>query len=246
MKALDQLNIDNLTSLWRTMGVENHSEFATDGLNISHTWPNRFWFEWSATSAQIAKLNYCLHRLPVRAVIPVWTGAGVQAAELEKLLLAAGYEILFSQLAMYLDLRSVQVAPVPELDIVTPDTPAVVEIWSATASAAFGYEIDSAAIHALLGVPEVKLLLLNRTGQAAATALVYKTGDVFGVHLVGVTNSYRGQGIARAMMHYVIQYCISMGGQYLTLQASAAGEPLYRELGFVEQFVIKNYQRKNN
>lgn len=246
MQALDQLNIANLTSLWRKMGVENHSEFAIDGLNISRTWPNRFWFEWNATVAQIVELNHVLHRLPARAVIPVWTGAGEPAAELENGLLAEGYKILFSQLVMYLDLQSALVAPVPELDIVMVDTITNVEIWSTTASAAFGYKIDSSAIHALLGVPEVKLLLLNSAGQAAATVLVYQTGDILGVHLVGVKDSYRGQGIARALMHYVIQYSIGLGGKYLTLQASAAGEPIYRELGFVEQFVIKNYQRKND
>lgn len=92
--------------------------------------------------------------------------------------------------------------------------------------------------------PDVKILLLKKQGQAAVTALVYRTGSVVGVHLVGVKVEYRGQGIARELMHYVIQLSLDLGAHYITLQASAAGEPLYRQLGFVEQFLINNYQRK--
>lgn len=75
---------------------------------------------------------------------------------------------------------------------------------------------------------------------------MYKTGDVIGVHLIGVPAEYRGKGIARAIMNYVIQLSIEIGSQYLTLQASSAGEPLYRSLGFKEQFLIKNYRRNFN
>jgi ribosomal protein S18 acetylase RimI-like enzyme len=69
-----------------------------------------------------------------------------------------------------------------------------------------------------------------------------------GVHLVGVIADFRGRGIARALMQYIINLSIALDGKYLMLQASAAGESLYRELGFMKQFTIKNYQRalKNN
>ncbi|HTF97185.1 MAG TPA: GNAT family N-acetyltransferase [Cellvibrio sp.] len=65
-----------------------------------------------------------------------------------------------------------------------------------------------------------------------------------GLTLIGVRENFRGQGIAKNIMQQVIQVSIAMGGKYLTLQASAAGEPLYRNLGFTPQFLIRNY-RKN-
>ncbi len=243
MNDVNQLNIDNLTSLWRKMGVENNSEFAVEQLTISRTWPNRYWFDWNTDIKHINAIAPVLDQLPLTAVVPVWEGAGASAKQLEIFLKDECFQILFSQLAMYLDLQSLSVPELPALDIVSVQSAADVETWTATASAAFGYWIDSAAIQALVDLPEVKLLLLKQDGQAAATALVYQTGDIIGVHLVGVPDEFRGRGLARTLMQYVIRLGKSMGGKFLTLQASAAGEPLYRQLGFVPQFVIKNYQR---
>lgn len=243
MNDINQLNIDNLTSLWRKMGVGNDSEFVVEGLTISRTWPNRYWFDWSADIKHINAIAPVLDQLPLTAVVPVWEGAGAPAKQLDIFLKDECFQVLFSQLAMYLDLQSLSVPELPALDIVMVQSAADIETWTATASAAFGYWIDSAAIQAIVGLPEVKLLLLKHAEKAAATALVYQTGDIIGVHLVGVPDEFRGQGLARAIMKYVIGLSITMGGKFLTLQASAVGEPLYRELGFIPQFVIKNYKR---
>lgn len=240
---VNQLNIDNLTSLWKKMGVQVEPEFALDGLTISHTWPNRFWFGWNATSQQVEKIIPQLPSLPTRAVVPVWTGAGDAAVQLEQSLLANRFQISFQQLAMYLDLTSVPKEAVPPLDISKVQSAADLHAWTTTASSAFGYWIDIAAIEKIATDTDVILLLVKQDGEPVATALVYKTGAVIGVHMVGVPEAYRGRGLARSLMKYVINLCIDLGGTLLTLQASAAGEPLYRELGFVQQFAIKSYHR---
>lgn len=240
---LNQSNIDNLTSLWRKMGVENNSAFALDGLTISQTWPNRHWFDWNATANQIAALHNLLPHLPARAVIPVWMGRGEQAAQLERNLLDENFRISFQQLAMYLDLQTAQREEIPTLDITKVQTLQDLEAWTATASAAFGYWIDIAAIEKVAIDVDLTLLLAKQDGEPVATALVYKTGAVIGVHLVGVPEAYRGRGIAKALMRYVINLSIDLDGKFLMLQASAVGEPLYRQLGFVPQFEIKNYKR---
>lgn len=243
MNDLNQLNIDNLTSLWRKMGVENNLAFSLDGLTISHTWPNRYWFDWNATANQTATLHNLLPHLPERAVIPVWMGTGEQAAQLELNLLDEDFRISFQQLAMYLDLQTAQREEIPPLDITKVQASQDLEIWTATASAAFGYWIDIIAIEKIVTDIDVTLLLVKQDGKPVATALVYRTGDIIGAHLVGVPEAYRGQGIAKALMRYVINLALDSGGKFLTLQASLAGEPLYRQLGFIPQFVIKNYHR---
>jgi GNAT superfamily N-acetyltransferase len=240
---LDQFNIDNLTSLWRKMGVENNPTAALDGLSVSQTWPNRFWFDWNASQNQIAAIDKLLPQLPARALVPVWMGAGEKSAQLERNLLDNGFSISFQQLAMYLDLQTAQREQVPALDITKVQTPQDLEAWTATASAAFGYWIDITAIENLVTDTDVTLLLVKQDGAPVATALVYKTGAIIGVHLVGVPQAYRGRGLARVLMQYVINLSIDLDGDFLMLQASAAGEPLYRQLGFVPQFVIKNYHR---
>lgn len=243
MNDLNQLNIDNLTSLWRKMGVENNSVFALDGLTISHTWPNRYWFDWCATTNQIVAIHNLLPHLPERAMVPVWTGAGEQADWLEQNLLDEGFRISFQQLAMYLDLQVVQHEEIPSLDITQVHSQQDLETWTATASAAFGYWIDIAAIEKIATDIDVTLLLVKQDEESVATALVYRTGEIIGAHMVGVPEAYRGQGIARTLMRYVINLSIDLGGKFLTLQASLAGEPLYRQLGFIPQLTIKNYKR---
>jgi GNAT superfamily N-acetyltransferase len=239
---LKQLNIDNLTSLWRKMGVNKNSPWAKNGLRVSTTWPHRYWFDWSANTQLINSIVPELHQLPASAIVPVWTGAEA-AAQLEIFLTDECFQVLFSQQAMYLDLQSQSIPELPELDVLSVQAPADLQIWVATASAAFGYTIDIAAINAIVALPEVKLLLQKDSGQAVATALVYQTGDIIGVHLVGVPEAYRGRGFARTMMQQVIKLSMAMGGKYLTLQASVTGEPLYVQLGFVPQFSIRNYKR---
>lgn len=243
-EELNQLNIDNLTSLWRKMGVNNNSGLDVDGLTVSALWPHRYWFDWSANTQQVNAIVPVLHQLPMTAVVPVWAGGGEPARYLETYLKDECFQVLFSQTAMYLHLES-QINPeVSDATIQKVQSSSDLETWVATASAAFGYRIDLAAIAPLIDLSPARLLWLESAGKAVATALVYQTGEVIGVHLVGVPSEHRGQGFARMMMQYVISLSVRMGGKYLTLQASPAGEPLYRELGFVEQFAIKNYQRK--
>ncbi len=244
-EELKQLNVDNLTSLWRRMGINKNSEWNKKGLTVSEKWPNRYWFDWDANIQQMNSIVPVLHQLPAQAVVPVWMGAGQVANQLEMFLKDECFQVLFSQQAMYLDLQQQALPNLPELNVIEAQSPTEIETWVATASAAFGYTIDVAAIAALVDVPEVKLLLLKEAEQAVATALVYQTGDVIGVHLVGVPDEYRGRGFARMIMQQVIKISIEMGGKYLTLQASAAGEPLYLQLGFERQFEIRNYKRSS-
>lgn len=244
-EELKQLNVDNLTSLWRRMGINKNSEWNKKGLTVSEKWPNRYWFDWDANIQQINSIVPVLHQLPAQAVVPVWMGAGQAANQLEVFLKDECFQVLFSQQAMYLDLQQQALPNLPELNVIEAQSPTDIETWVATASAAFGYTIDVAAIAALVDVPEVKLLLLKEAEQAVATALVYQTGDVIGVHLVGVPDEYRGRGFARMIMQQVIKNSIEMCGKYLTLQASAAGEPLYLQLGFEQQFEIRNYKRSS-
>ncbi len=242
-EELKRLNIENLTSLWRMMGINKNSEWNKNSLIVSASWPNRYWFDWDANIQQINSVVPELHQLPAAAVVPVWLGAGQVANQLEIFLKDECFQVLFSQQAMYLDLEAYSVPELPEPDIQAVQTSTDLETWITIASAAFGSAIDLAAINAIVDLYEVKLLLLKDAGQAVGTALVYQTGDIIGVHLVGVSEPYRGRGFARIIMQQVIKLSIAMGGKYLTLQASAAGEPLYLQLGFVPQFEIRNYKR---
>ena len=85
---------------------------------------------------------------------------------------------------------------------------------------------------ALLGMPGFTLRLARRDGEAAAAAAVFDDGRAAaGVYYVATLPRHRGQGLARALMDAVLA---AHGDRTATLTATAAGEPLYRGLGFEE------------
>jgi GNAT superfamily N-acetyltransferase len=90
---------------------------------------------------------------------------------------------------------------------------------------------------------DVQILLVYHEGQPAATAMLHKTVEIIGVHLIGVPKRFGGKGIAYLLMQHVIESCHAWGGKYITLQSSAAAESIYRRLGFNEQFIIRSYRR---
>jgi GNAT superfamily N-acetyltransferase len=163
---------------------------------------------------------------------------------LEPALLENGFSVLFEQFAMYLDLNNLVSKDAPVSDSKYVTSAQDIETWVVIASAAFGYPIDASVFHNIITNPDIRLLLTYCAGKPAGTALLYKTGEVIGVHLVGVPQDYRGRGIAKALMQQVIVDSLLWAGKYITLQASAAGEPLYRQLGFKHQFTLRNYQSR--
>ena len=84
---------------------------------------------------------------------------------------------------------------------------------------------------ALLGLPGFTLRLARRDGEAAAAAAVFDDGRAAGVYYVATLPHHRGQGLARALMDAVLA---AHRDRTATLTATAAGEPLYRALGFEE------------
>ncbi|WP_375057846.1 GNAT family N-acetyltransferase [Zobellella sp. DQSA1] len=232
---LDKANIDNLTALWRAMGTEPEIG-GIAGLRASRGWPHRFWFDWGH---QPVFEGHELARLPSRALVPVWA----EGSALERALVGQGFGVALEQRAMHLSMDGEGSRPEDGLQLSRVLTPAQVGQWAALCGRAFGYEVAAATVRRLLGVSEAGLLLASREGSAVATALLYRTGEVVGIHQVGVVPECRGQGIAHALMLQLMALAREQGGRYLTLQASAAGEGLYRRLGFEPRFPIRSYRR---
>ena len=84
---------------------------------------------------------------------------------------------------------------------------------------------------ALLGLPGLTLRLGRRDGEPAAAAAVFDDGRAEGVYYVATLPRHRGHGLARALMDAVLA---AHPHRTATLTATAAGEPLYRALGFQE------------
>ncbi len=239
--ALDAANIDNLTRLWRAMG--SRDALPPAGLQASTRWPHRYWFDWHADTDRLQGLEQALRQIPPQGIVPVWQAGRDRARRLEQQLIDGGFNLAFEQTAMVLDLADHGDVHAAALTVATVQRRATIETWTHIASEAFGYAIDTEVIQRIAGVAGIELLLGYCDTLPAATALLYHTGEITGVHQVGVARAFQGRGVASALMQHIIERSIARQGRYLTLQASAEGEPLYRKLQFRPQFRIRNYQR---
>lgn len=239
-QALQQANIDNLIRLWRNYGCRS----VAPGVRVSRSWPNRCWFERVADERPFPGLDEFLAALPPQSIIPVWEGAFGDMQGVDQSLAECGFVTAFEQTAMYLPLRGKADATQSPVVIEKIQAPRDIQTWTSVCGLAFGYEIDAAVIFNIADDPNVRLYLAYNDGQAAATAMLYKTADIVGIHQVGVAPGLQGKGLALALMQYVILEAAAWQGRYVTLQASEAGEKLYQRLGFSRQFIIRNYQRK--
>lgn len=236
--TLDKANVDNLTDLWRAMGIR--TDLVTPGLHGSISWPDRYWFDWGAEPDTVP--DDVLTQLPLRAMVPVWAGDD-RNSPLQRTLERNGFTVSLVQRAMYLSLDGWSEDSDGSLAITRVASLSQVESWTDICSRAFGYRIDPAVIHRIAQNPNARLLLVRADGELVATALLYKTGPVIGVHQLGVLPEQRGKGIAGALMRDILAACREWRGRLITLQASTAGEGLYRKLGFEPQFNIATYRR---
>ncbi|MCG8381197.1 MAG: GNAT family N-acetyltransferase [Gammaproteobacteria bacterium] len=254
---IDEANLANLTGLWKKYGSRRING-DTLPLQYANThWPHRCWFDMNMDDLSYMIPEYLndtawLDKVPESMVIPVWPIIDNKehgyTERLERLLIEKKWSLAFEQVAMYLALQDTAVysPPIRHGFKVRPVCrPEDIKRWVDIGSEAFAYNIDYPVIENLYDNKDIKLLLGWQDEQAVTAALLYKTGDIIGIHQVGVKQAFQGQGIARCLMQYIMETCALWQGKYLVLQASQVGQPLYESLGFSMQFPIKNYQRLN-
>jgi ribosomal protein S18 acetylase RimI-like enzyme len=243
LEPIKQLNIDNLTRLWKQMGLREPHDYSLQQLNVCANWPHRHWLDWGTQIKAPEAVRDFAERVPETAIIPVWDSNPEHPAAFEKALIASDLEATFSQTAMALAMPTESVAPSIELEVTEIAGGEELDHWVRIGSAAFGYQINPSAIRNVLKCENAQVLLARLQGKPVATGLLFETAPVIGIHQVGVDPNYQGQGIALALMQILIERCRVRGGEAITLQASVVGKPLYDRLGFTSLFTIRNYQR---
>lgn len=238
-----QINLQNLTELWRRMGAKPDNRPGLADFQICNQWPYRAWTENSMTEFAPDTAAESLAALSPNPIVPIWEAAHQDTRPLESALIANGFDMRLPQTAMNLDFTQTPKIILDETLVirqVTSDRDA--QKWVAVASAAFQYEIDLSVIQRLLRDDQIELWLAWQGRHAAASALTLSTGTTVGVHQMGVQPCFRGRGLAREMMAFLMQRH-RHNHRHMVLQASSMGEPLYRKLGFQTVFAIRNYQR---
>jgi len=264
MMHINKANINNLTGLWKKYGSQQIGKNKFPFLRINTHWPNRCWFDWKGISDKTSRKtlqehandNRLFDELSESTVVSVWPIMSLvnknelndQFAQqlIENSLIEKNWVCGFKQMAMSLKLQNKSShlpSTRPEFQVKTVCTLKEVKEWVDIGSEAFSYNIDRSVIEQLINDKDIQILLGIQNDQAVACALLYKTDDVIGLHQFGVKQAFQGQGIARYFMQEILAACIVWRGEYVVLQASLAGQPLYFSLGFEELFYIKNYQK---
>ncbi len=240
---LTSANIYNLTKFWESLDYTNQKTSSSGQIKKTRHWPDRLWYDFGYTPNEedLSTLSLLLEEDDTGIKFPVWDNG----FELISLLEQFGFEKMYQQTAMVLPMKKAPLVNSCILDLQTITTNKEAEVWTAIASKSFGYPIDDAIIKAAINTPSLKFIqAYNQDNSPVGTVLLVDEPELTGIHMMGVSPDYRRQNIAREIMHYIINNSLKSDKKYLTLQASPMGRPLYKSLGFIEQFCYPTYFRK--
>jgi GNAT superfamily N-acetyltransferase len=215
-------NLQNLDAFWSAMAYspelkseQQNEQKSEQELKIHTSWPNKAW------QADFG-LNYSekAHPLPADKSRVTITKPAAHSSE----------QVKMSLQAMVLPLHEAHFNGSSQVEVLTrPDD---LPSWAQACSNAFGYSIAPEALLPLLSNPNATLFSYKVDGTIAGTAIAFQSDDVMGVHQVGVDPNFRGQGIAKALMHHLVDFAKRQDTRLMMLQASKAGLPLYQQMGF--------------
>lgn len=83
-----------------------------------------------------------------------------------------------------------------------------------------------------LADPDVRVFIGYLHGRPAGTSIAIRTGDAAGVYGVGTDPDARRRGVGTAVSWAAVAAGLDWGCEIVTLEASAMGEPVYRNMGF--------------
>lgn len=241
MKNTDLIkdNIDNLTALWKTVATPLLSYHKNDPFEFSQIknsgWPNRLWFREDITEKNFPQIMEIMDKNP-RLVIPYWDIFGSNSKSFfEK----NGFNIRIQLVAMALKLGE-KFTLQNNLTFKRVLNEEDAKTWSDIYPLSFSYIISKETL--VHNYENVKFYLVHFEGKAIGTLTLFQTGDIMGIHGVGVIPEMRKRGFAEEIMKFAINEAIDADCKYAQLQASALGKGIYTRLGFEDLFTITNYQ----
>ncbi len=241
---LVDVNIANLTGLWSAIGKAGGGVVGeAQGVRYSGiagaAWPNRVWFLGDVDAAGLEAVKGFMYGSEIEYTLPIWE---LDRSGVFDRVAGAGFEFAFGQVGMSLDLvKGYAGGDVSEgLSLEEVDNAEKAELWADSFEGAFGYRIDGRLVS--LGVEGLRCLNVYFEGVVAGTVMLYVSGEVLGIHAMGVLPSVRGKGVGGELMKAVLNESVAAGLHYAVLQASDMGKGLYLKLGFEEQFLMRNYR----
>ncbi|NLR56882.1 GNAT family N-acetyltransferase [Chitinophaga polysaccharea] len=242
VSLVTEKNIHNLTSLWTLAGNAAGQYFQQAGFNYclvpGSEWPNRIWLNNPADTDTIRTIADVIKNAPVPLTVSYW---GHTQQNLHPVFEQLGFSIKSEQTGMSLKLEKAY-EQLNRLNLVRVTTPEQAAAWDALYPLSFGYRIAADILNKTR--EEVQYYLVYHQQEAMGTAIVHETGNLVGIHGVGIVPAYRKQGFAEEVMAMLLNSALAQQKEMATLQSSAMGKNIYLKLGFAEDFKMTNYQLK--
>jgi GNAT superfamily N-acetyltransferase len=234
-----QANIENLTSLWKTAAIPFDAYFNNHLFHYCDVedsdWPNRIWFDRDFNNNDLETALKNIPDRPNKLHLPYWDTYNSKSYQLIE---AKGYALKSEQAGMSLQLHE-PFALKSNLHFKPVTTEADAITWVTLFQQAFNYRINHRILMSTLN--KAHYFVAYHENQAAGTAILYITGNIAGIHAVGVIPDMRRKGFADEIMKFILNKSIELNAAWATLQASKMGKDLYLKLGFKDEFLIKNY-----
>ncbi|MCC9070424.1 GNAT family N-acetyltransferase [Flavobacterium sp. F-65] len=235
-------NIDNLTSLWKTVGAPFQSYHKNEDFEYckieNSGWPNKLWFTQDINPENTKKVIETIQSNPA-LVIPYWD---IYKTNSNEILEAKGLVKKTEQVAMALQLGNpFELQNTLQYKRILNEQDA--KIWSDLYPNAFGYIISKDIL--VHNYKDVQFHLVTFQNQPIGTFMLFQTKNNIGIHGVGVIPEMRRKGFAEEIMKYALNLAIDLNAEYALLQASVMGKGIYTKLGFEDLFIIKNYILKS-
>jgi ribosomal protein S18 acetylase RimI-like enzyme len=167
-------------------------------------------------------------------------------ANLIDILKANGWENFFSRTGMALEMKApIPEAPLPQGVTIAPVTDETgLHIWPRLFFSERSQEHKDHLSAFYRGFRQIEdkastYFIAYLEGEPVASSLLYLGAGVAGLYWIGTLPKARRRGIATALTRHTLQHAQSLGCDRAILQASAAGVPIYRSLGFKEYCKIE-------
>lgn len=238
MKNLNE-NIDNLTSLWKMAGTAFGQYTEQGNLNFVEVpcaqWPNRIWMNKSVDDEILKDLLGFMQGVNPASVISYWSNLDSASSMLfEK----KGFQVKSEQIGMSLELKT-KFEHLNRLTLKRINTGDEAKVWGTLYPQSFGYIISPETLISTKARIRYYMVLLE--AEPIGTAITFDTDHVLGIHGMGIIPAYRKQGFAEEVVLRLLNLAIDEQKTLATLQASAIGKSIYKNIGFSEDFLMTNY-----
>jgi hypothetical protein len=161
-----------------------------------------------------------------------------------KLLEENGFDIFNDQVGMVLDINSKKNIDKECLTTRFIGSKEDIDTWIKIVAEYFDYPIINEVIYKISNNKDIDLLLVYEDNIPVGRALIFTNSNVVGVYFLNTSSSINSIEITENIVYEIVEFAKREKIDYLTLLSSVSDLNIYKNLGFEEQFTLKNYMAK--